>query len=150
MLTHNVALPLLKIFRKTKRFPYTMEEIGGFDQGTLGKDLHDFLAKKQLRLLPHYTRHDLKHILLRYDTTEKGEACLQCFMFGNGRVSFPVLATVLYAFLTMPEYWEDMKLAYRQGREATPFHHWPWNQLLHAKTDNLRSIIFKQQSNGND
>jgi ubiquinone biosynthesis protein Coq4 len=56
-------------------------------------------------LLPYYARHDIKHILLDYDTKNEGEGCLQCFMLGNGHVSFPVVATVLYGWATMPEHW---------------------------------------------
>jgi hypothetical protein len=67
--------------------------------GTLGNDLFIFLKQRNLPLLKHYARHDLKHVLLGYDTTEEGEACLQSFMFGNGRISFPVLATVTYGFI---------------------------------------------------
>ncbi len=141
-LTHNVALPLLLFLRKTKPFPYTLEEIGHFPKGTLGKDLHDFLVTKNLALLSHYSRHDLKHIVLNYDTTEKGEACLQTFMLGNGRISFPVLATVLYAFVTMPEYWKDMRASFRKGKRSTSIHHWQWNNLLTEKTESLRNIIF--------
>jgi ubiquinone biosynthesis protein Coq4 len=144
MLTHNVALPVLKIFRRTKPFPYTFDQIGSFPPGTLGKDLHDFLATKKLQLLSHYTRHDLKHIVLNYDTTEKGEACLQSFMLGNGRVSFPVLATVIYAFVTMPEYWSDMKDAYKKGNACPSIHGWEWNKLLKEETEKLRTIIFKK------
>jgi hypothetical protein len=142
-LTHNVALPLLKIFRKTRPFPYSVDQIREFQPGTLGRDLHDFLSAKELSLLSHYSRHDLKHIVLQYDTTEKGEACLQSFMLGNGRVSFPVLATVIYAFLTMPEYWKDMREAYALGSKCPSIHNWDWNNLLTENTQTLRSKIFK-------
>lgn len=144
MLTHNVALPILKIFRKPKPFPYTIDQISRFPKGTLGRDLHDFLAGKGLLLLSHYSRHDMKHIVLNYDTTEKGEACLQSFMLGNGRMSFPVLATVLYAFATMPEYLKDMKEAYRKGAGCPPIHDWEWNNLLTENTEKIRTIIFKK------
>ena len=93
--------------------------------------------------MPHYIRHDLKHVLLCYDTTEEGEACLQCFMLGTRRISFPVLATVLYAFITMPEYWYKMKQAFHEGRQVVFFHNWNWNELLPVQTEVLRSRIFK-------
>lgn len=141
-LTHKIALPLLKITRRPNLFDHTKEELALLPDGTLGKDLYIFLESKNLSLLKHYARHDLKHILLQYDTTEEGEACLQCFMLGNGRVSFPVLATVCYGFITMPEYWKKMRLAYRQGRRANPFHDWKWNDLVGEQTTILRNKIF--------
>jgi ubiquinone biosynthesis protein Coq4 len=110
--------------------------------GTLGNDLFIFLKQRNLPLLKHYARHDLKHVLLSYDTTEEGEACLQSFMFGNGRISFPVLATVTYGFITMPEYWSKMKKAFLHGKKSDPIHAWKWNELLKEPTEELRRKIF--------
>ena len=142
-LTHKIALPLLKIIRKQSIFSYSKEQLGVLPAGTLGNDLYLFLEKRNLPLLKHYARHDLKHVLLNYDTTDEGEACLQSFMLGNGRVSFPVLATVLYGFITMPEYWTSMKSAFSQGKQGAPFHSWKWNELLPEQTNDLRNKIFK-------
>jgi ubiquinone biosynthesis protein Coq4 len=141
-LTHKVALPLLRIIRKPNMFTYSKDDLRSLPAGSLGNDLYQFLEKRNLPLLNHYARHDLKHVLLNYDTTDEGEACLQAFMLGNGRVSFPVLATVLYGFITMPEYWKRMKQAYRQGKRSTSFHHWKWNELMVEPTSALRHKIF--------
>lgn len=141
-LTHKIALPLLKIFRKYNHFPYEKRDLEKFPIGTLGHDLYLFLEKRNLPLLKYYARHDLKHILLGYDTNEAGEACLQCFMLGNGRISFPVLATVLYSFITMPEYHKMMKEAYRKGKDCTCIHSWKWNELIFCETSLLRQNIF--------
>lgn len=144
-LTHKIALPMLKIFRKSGGVSLTKDELQLLPAGSLGNDLFHFLQKRNLPLLSHYIRHDIKHVLLGYDTTDEGEACLQCFMLGTGRVSFPVLATVLYAFVTMPEYWHKMKRAFGQGRQALFFHNWHWNELLPEQTAILRASIFKTQ-----
>jgi ubiquinone biosynthesis protein Coq4 len=141
-LTHQIALPMLKIVRRPNAFSYSKDELSQFPDGTLGKDLYIFLENRKLPLLKHYARHDLKHVLLNYDTTDEGEACLQSFMMGNGRVSFPVLATIIYSFLTMPEYWGRMRKAFRQGRQSRSFHQWKWNELLYEPTSKLRQQIF--------
>ena len=142
-LTHKIALPMLKIVRRPNAFPYTESELRSLPAGTLGNDLFYFLEKRDLPLLKHYARHDLKHVLLGYDTTEEGEACLQSFMLGNGRISFPVLATVMYSFITMPEYWSKMKMAFLQGKKSDPIHLWEWNKLLKEPTEELRKKIFR-------
>ena len=147
LLTHKVALPLLKIIRKPNVFTYSKEELGNFPTGSLGNDLYLFLEKRKLPLLKHYARHDLKHVLLNYDTTDEGEACLQSFMMGNGRVSFPVIATIVYSFITMPEHWSKMKSAFRQGRKSISFHHWKWNELMPEPTIGLRDKIFNCDRN---
>jgi hypothetical protein len=144
-LTHKIALPLLKIFRRPGQINCTLEELKAKPAGTLGHDLFLFLEKRKLPLLPHYARHDLKHVLLHYDTTDEGEACLQCFMLGTGRISFPVLATAVYAFITMPEYWKKLGRAFREGRQAVFFHNWRWSELLDVQTAVLRARIFKTQ-----
>jgi ubiquinone biosynthesis protein Coq4 len=137
-LTHKMALPLLKLIRKPVIFPYTAEELKNFPAGTLGKDLVSFLKKKELYLLPYYAKHDIKHILLGYDTTEEGEVCLQCFMLGNGHISFPVIATVLYGICTMPEYWGSFKKAFSRGQQYLPIEGWKWFELLPIPLDDLK------------
>ena len=140
-LTHKIALPMLKLVRSPNEFTYSEDELESLPAGTLGNDLVVFLKQRNLPLLKHYARHDLKHVLLGYDTTEEGEACLQSFMFGNGRISFPVLATVTYSFITMPEYWSKMKKAFLQGKSSNPIHLWKWNELLREPTEELRRKI---------
>lgn len=136
-LTHNMALPVLRIIRKPEKFPFTAMQLKEFPDNTLGKDLIEFLETKGLDLLPYYARHDIKHILLGYNTTDEGEGCLQCFMLGNGHVSFPVLATVLYGFITMPEYWSSFRSAYKRGRTARPISNWKWFEILAEPTASL-------------
>ncbi len=138
LLTHKIALPMLKLVRKPNDFTYKEDELGALPIGTLGNDLYLFLKRRDLPLLKHYARHDLKHVLLGYDTTEEGEACLQSFMLGNGRVSFPVLATVGYGFLTMPEHWANMRKAFSAGKKSDSIHKWRWNEILHLQTSDLR------------
>jgi len=141
-LTHKIALPLLKLMRRPNEFTYSEDELKSLPNGSLGNDLYIFLKQRDLPLLKHYARHDLKHVLLGYDTTEEGEACLQSFMLGNGRVSFPVLATVGYGFLTMPEHWAKMKGAFNKGRRGNSIHKWKWNEILHLQKSDLRKKIF--------
>jgi ubiquinone biosynthesis protein Coq4 len=143
-LTHNMALPLLRIIRQPKPFPYTKEELKNFPPDTLGNKLINFLEEKKLQLLPYYAKHDIKHILLQYDTTDEGEVCLQCFMLGNGHLSFPVAATVLYGFVTMPEYWVKFRRAYKRGKNAARISEWKWFEIL---TETTASLIKKIEPN---
>lgn len=144
-LTHKIALPLIRLFRKPNVFNWEMERLERLPAGSLGNDLYKFLNQRNLPLLKHYARHDLKHVLLGYDTTDEGEACLQCFMLGNGRVSFPVLATVLYGFFTMPEYWKQMVREYKKGKESLSIHNWKWNEIIYETTSLLREKIFNKR-----
>ncbi len=140
-LTHNMALPMLRLFRRSEVFPYTSEHLKRFPVGSLGNDLARFLDVNNLQLLPYYARHDIKHILLGYETTDEGEGSLQCFMLGNGHLSFPVLATVVYCFLTMPEHWHSFRRAFRRGRCAPEISNWRWFEILRERTITLKLKI---------
>ena len=140
-LTHSLALPVLRLIRKPNRFPYTANQLQHFAKGTLGNDLINFLQAKKLQLLPHYAKHDIKHFLLQYDTTDDGEVCLQCFMLGNGHFSFPVGITVLFGFATMPEHWKKFTTAYRRGKNSIPIANWKWFEILHEPTATLKQKI---------
>jgi len=141
LLTHSIALPLLKLVRRPEKFPYTPQSLEALPAGTLGNDLVHYLKAKKLPLLPYYARHDMKHILLQYDTTGEGEVCLQCFMLGNRHLSFPVLATVLYGLVTMPEYYSLFKQAWRRGRSCQPLEQVNWVALIPQSTQQLIHTI---------
>ncbi len=140
-LTHQLALPILKKIRKPEYFPYSITELQQFPVNTLGYELLNFLHRKELHLLPYYAKHDIKHILLDYDTTEEGEVCLQSFMLGNGHISFPVAATVLYGLVTMPEYWGSCIKAYRRGKRCIAISNWKWFEIVKEPTQELKDKI---------
>jgi hypothetical protein len=140
-LTHNLALPILKIIRKPLKFPFTEIDLLQMPAGSLGNDLINYLKKRNLQLLPYYAKHDIKHILLNYDTTDEGEVCLQCFMLGNGHFSFPVGITVLFGFATMPEHWHSFKKSFRRGRQSIQIKNWNWFTILKEPTNCLQAKI---------
>jgi hypothetical protein len=61
-------------------------------------------------------------------------------MLGNGHISFPVAATVLYGFATMPEFWKKFRIAYRRGKQCIPINNWQWFSIL---AQNTQSLILK-------
>ncbi len=129
-LTHSIALPILKVVRKPQLFPYNRPQLLQMPEETLGRQLIEMLDKNNLQLLPYYAKHDIKHILLEYDTTDKGEVCLQCFMLGNGHISFPVFITVVFGFIAVPEHWGSFIKAYKRGKQSKPIDGWKWFEIL--------------------
>jgi hypothetical protein len=142
-LTHHLALPFLKLIRNPVKFPYGMSDLASLKKGTLGNDLYEFLNNKKLQLLPYYAKHDIKHLLLDYDTTDVGEVCLQCFMLGNGHISFPVFITVVFGVLFMPEHWKTFVAAYKRGSNSAPIKHWQWFTLINQQTNTLKKQLIK-------
>jgi ubiquinone biosynthesis protein Coq4 len=143
-LTHSIALPILKIIRKPQSFPYNRQQLLQMPDGTLGNALIKMLDSNKLELLPYYARHDIKHILLGYDTTDKGEVCLQCFMLGNGHISFPVFITVVFGFMAVPEHWGSFIKAYKRGKQSKPIDEWKWFEILHEPVAVLQQKIYPE------
>lgn len=139
LLTHTFALPILKVVRRKKRFPYSMEQLSALPFETVGNELWQLLNANNLRLLPYYERHDIKHVVLDYPFTDEGEVCLQFFMLANGRISFPVLATVLYGIVTMPEYYSAFQIAYRQGKSAADLAKLDWFAIMQQPLVEVRN-----------
>lgn len=140
-LTHRLALPLLQLIRKPEYFPFDKKALSLLPDHSVGQALLHFLESRQLQLLPYYAKHDIKHVLLEYDATDEGEVCLQCFMLGNGHISFPVAATVLYGWATMPEYWSSFRKAFQRGRRSPAIADWPWHVLVHEQLEAVRTKI---------
>lgn len=140
-LTHHMALPFIKFIRKPQKFNYSIGTLSEMKTGTLGNDLYHFLTLRKLELLPYYAKHDIKHILFDYDTTDEGEVCLQCFMLGNGHISFPVAATVLYGILTMPEYYKSFGIAYNRGKNCNSLKNWDWINLIDQNSFELKDKL---------
>ena len=141
-LTHKLALPVLKLVRKPEVFPYSREALKALAPGTLGRDLIDMLEDHNLQLLTHYAKHDMKHILLDCPTTDKGEVCLQAFMLGTGHLSFPVVISVTFGALLMPEHWLAFIHAFKRGNRANPIADWDWAQIVKENTEDLKRKIF--------
>nr|WP_294904557.1 Coq4 family protein [uncultured Lacibacter sp.] len=138
ILTHTFALPILKIVRRKKKFPYNMEQLSALPYETVGNEVWQAMNAHNLRLLPYYERHDIKHVVLNYPFTDEGEVCLQFFMLANGRVSFPVLATVIYGLATMPEYYASFRKAYQRGKEAGDISKLDWFAIMPEQITEVR------------
>ncbi len=145
-LTHSIALPILKVVRKPQVFPYNRQQLLQMQEGTLGKALIKMLDANNLQLLPYYAKHDIKHILLGYDTTDKGEVCLQCFMLGNRHISFPVFITVVFGFIAVPEHWSSFIKAYKRGRQSNAIDGWKWFEILQEPVEVLQQKIYSSSN----
>ena len=96
------SVPFLNVFRNPPPWPFSFDELGCMEQGTLGRALYGFLTSREPGYLPKYEVHDAYHALLGYNTTVTDELRLQAFMWGNGNSTFAgrilfVLGYVLFA-----------------------------------------------------
>lgn len=141
-LAHDIGLPYFRLTRRQRSFPYTREALRHLPEGSVGSALFCFLKDNDLKLLPYYEKHDIKHVVLGYPPDEKGEICLQCCMLANGRFTLPVIATVLFGLLTMPEYYPAFYKAFVRGKKAAPLKSLQWFALMPYSLEAVRSRIF--------
>ena len=113
-------------------------------EGTLGNDIAKCLADNQLRLVPNFESHDLKHVLLDFKMTPVDEIRMQAFMLGNGNYTFPCFIILLFGALLLPAKWAVFYNDFRRGRNTAPISNWTIDAYANCKTADLRNLIFKQ------
>ena len=108
--------------------------------GTLGKDIANCLEKNNLRLVPNYESHDLKHVLLDFKMTPVDEIRMQAFMLGNGNYSIPSFAIFIFGALLLPDLWTTFYKDYKNGLHSKPIKTWTIEEYAHCQTSTLRQI----------
>lgn len=129
-LAHDIALPYFKLVRRNYNFPYTLAQLQQYPEGTVGRELYRFFSDNNLDMLPHYEKHDIKHVVLGFPPSEAGEVCLQCFMLANGRITLPVVFSVAVGLVILPESWAACRKAWKQGRAIPSLNRLDWFALV--------------------
>jgi len=110
--------------------------------GTLGKDIANCLEKNNLRLVPNYESHDLKHVLLDFKMTPVDEIRMQAFMLGNNNYSIPSFAIFIFGAFLLPDLWITFYNDYKNGLNSKPIKTWTIEEYAHCQTSTLRQIVF--------
>jgi ubiquinone biosynthesis protein Coq4 len=135
--------PIYKaIMPKNRAWTLTKDQLRVFPQGSLGKDLANFMDKNDFDMLPYLETHDVYHVLLGYQPTIVEESRLYFFLLGNGKYSIEVINTVLVSLFLLPDYWGDLFQHYRRGKASRKMGHWDFRYLMHEDTEVLKGIIF--------
>ena len=116
-------------------------ELRNFGEGTLGRDIANCLERNNLRLVPGYESHDLKHVLLNYAMTPLDEIRMQAFMLGNGNISLPSIAIFLYGFLLLPYAWPQFFRDFKLGLYSKSIKTWTVEEFGHRQTRELRELV---------
>jgi ubiquinone biosynthesis protein Coq4 len=133
------AVPALNIFRHPKSWPYSLDEMRKFPQGSLGREIASFLDERGFDLLEKYEVHDAAHVILGYKTTTVGELKLQAFMWGNKSSSCAGRVLFLIGLLTLPELWTELKMDYERGKKAAErIDNWDLAALVYKNLNLLR------------
>lgn len=138
----------IMVLSRKKRWQADADFLKKLPKGSLGHDLFLFLRENNFKLIPKAESHDVLHVLLGYDTSIVGEACLQTMLMANGKRSLPTLVTSLVSQLFYPENREQLHQAYLRGEAAHHFHSWNFEVLLHVPTQEVRKMIFEKREVG--
>jgi len=110
-------------------------------KGSLGKDIADCLDANNLRLIPNFESHDLKHTLLNYAMTPEDEIRMQAFMIGNGNCSLVSFLIFTFGAILLPDLWPTFYADFEKGRQTTPIKTWTIETYGDKQTADLRNEI---------
>ena len=82
-----------------------------FPQGSLGRELGNFLYKNKLEPIAGAESHDVYHVLFNYSTSFKDEVGLQFFLRGNGKTSLASILTSIGAWCVLPNQWKYLNVS---------------------------------------
>ncbi len=134
------AVPFLNRFRRKPFWPLSQDEMRQLPEGTLGKDVAQFLDAQNLSLLPKYEVHDTLHVLLNYGTTPKEELKLQGFMMGNKSVTFGGKVLFAISLVVKPEYLKEIRQEMKRGKKAKSIKEIQFTEILALETEEIRRL----------
>ena len=117
-----------------------------FPTETFGFHLGEFLQQNNFQLIPKVERHDAYHTLTNYGTRVEEEIGLQYLCMGNGKKSPYMYGAILLGTFILPEYFGFYVKSFLVGKEANPFHHFDYEQVLHLDYFQFKSMIFSDKT----
>ncbi|SEW45718.1 hypothetical protein SAMN05428988_6105 [Chitinophaga sp. YR573] len=117
-------------------------QLNELPDGTLGKEIAACLKRNNLRLVPGFESHDLKHVLLGFEMTAVHEIRLQAFMLGNGNLTIPSFSVFIFGALFLPELWYTFCQDFKNGYSAKPISSWTIEDFAHCEITTLREAVF--------
>ena len=131
-----VVKPLQFLF-SPERYEEKLKSMRSLPQGTVGHDLAKLLDRKQLKLIPGFGKHDLNHLILRYDMAPEEELCMQAYLLGNGHWQLQCFLFLSSAIL-LPGLWSTLWQHYDLGRRTQSISSLKLDDCLHHNTEEVR------------
>jgi hypothetical protein len=133
-----------KLYKRRPNWGWSTAKLLEMPKDSLGNSIGLFLQKDNLEPIPKAERHDVFHVLLQYGTAVNHEAGMQFCIFGAGKKSLSVLATIFLSLIFLPEHWKYFYKQYKLGRQYWKFYNLPFQYLLNCNINYLRSTILKK------
>ncbi|MFT4601244.1 MAG: ubiquinone biosynthesis protein Coq4 [Arenicella sp.] len=116
--------------RKVKAWNLSSDDLLCFPENSLGFATGSFLRKNEFELLDKLEAHDVFHVLLGMQTSVKEEIGMQFILFGNGKRSFYLFATMTLGFVLQAEHYKYFKYCYQKGKGIRSFAGLKMKELL--------------------
>ncbi len=107
--------PLQYLFQSKSEV--TLDELSLLPEGTIGNDVFKMLNSHNLKIIPKFEEHDMKHIILGYSMSSIDEVRMQAYLFGNGNYSISCILFLASGIL-FPEHWNTFYQDYKKGKNA--------------------------------
>lgn len=144
-LSFNFSVCFIERFHNMKHFEQKVDKLRSFPEDTLGNQIAKCLDSHDLKLVPKYESHDLKHVLLEYKMTPLDEIRMQAFMLGNGNYTIPCFAILIFGTLLLPTKWKVFYNDFERGRNTKEISTWTIEKYAGLKIENLRLMILKDE-----
>ena len=114
-------------------------------KNTIGYDMAKMLNDNNLKLIPKFENHDLKHLVLGYDMTTQDEIKMQAYLFGNGNRSISCILFLLSGML-FPNMWSEYYNEYSKGKFSPSILSLSLDDCIHLQSNKIKEQ-YKTQDN---
>jgi len=128
---------------KEQAWNMTTADFLSFPDGTVGKNLGEFLKNNRLEPISGAESHDLYHVLFDYSSSFKDEVALQFFLRGNGKNSIASFGTSIGAWVVLPGQWSYLKASYQLGKKCMDISKLDLKAILFQDFDKVRATLFE-------
>ena len=135
--------------RKMKAWGLNSDDLLKFPPKSLGHATGQFLKRNQFELLDKLESHDVHHVLLGMKTSVKEEIGMQFILFGNGKRSFYLYATMTLGFILQAEHYKYFKFCYQKGKKLKSFTVLKLRELLSEPLEEIREGLKMKHTRSN-
>lgn len=134
-----VIKPLQLIHRKL--LEKHTSELENCKEGTIGHEILQILKAHDLKVIPKFEDHDLKHLILGYGMSSIDEIKMQMYLLGNGNYS---LSCILFASsgLLFPREWSNFYSEFKKGKHAVSILELSIQDCMTKQTQEVRAVYF--------
>ncbi len=124
----NLAIRPLQFFYRSSA-EKTLLKLESLPENTIGRELFQMLRDNNLKVIPKFETHDLKHLILGYGMTSIEEIKMQAYLFGNGNKSIFCLL-FLASGLLFPENWSEFIAEFKNGKRSVSIDNLSFEDVL--------------------